>query len=75
MQYMTSLLIQEKLPEGVNLPQAPFTVCTLLKTKGHVRCFLSHGKVMPDTSFELNLEWTSMSLMFLSLRYKIRGFS
>ena len=29
---------------------------------------------MPDTSFELNLEWTSMSLMFLSLRYEIRGF-
>ena len=29
---------------------------------------------MPDTSFELNLEWTSMSLMFQSLRYEIRGF-
>ena len=70
---MTSLVIQEKLPEGVNLPLGPSTVCTSLKTKGHVRqCFLPHGKVMPDTSLELNLEWTSMSLMFLSLRYEIR---
>ena len=71
---MTSLVIQEKLPEGVNLPLGPSTVCTALKTKGHVRQrFLPHGKVMPETSFELNLEWTSMSLMFLSLRYEIRG--
>ena len=54
---MTSLVIQEKLPEGVNLPLGPSTVCTSLKTKGHVRQrFLPHGKVMPDTSFELNLE-------------------
>ena len=59
---MTSLLIQENLPEGVYLPLGPFTVCTLLKTKGDVQqLFLPHGKVMPDTSFELNLEWTSMS--------------
>ena len=49
---MTSLLIQEKLPEGVNLPLGPSTVCTSLKTKGHVgQRFLPHGKVMPETSF------------------------
>ena len=58
---MTSLLIQEKLPEGVNLPLGSLTVCTSLKTKGYVRQrFLPHGKVMPNTSFELNLEWTSI---------------
>ena len=80
------MVIQENLPEGVNLPLEPFTVLYLietlftilygylkrakqhnfinleylLKTKGLVKqCFLPHGKVMPDTSFELNLEWTS----------------
>ena len=47
---MISLLIQEKLPEGVNLSLGPSTVCTALKTKGHVRQrFLPHGKVMTDT--------------------------
>ena len=95
------MVIQQNLPEGVNLPLEPFTVLYLienfylfiylfytlfvftlftilygylkrakqhnfinleylLKTKGLVKqCFLPHGKVMPDTSFELNLEWTS----------------
>ena len=45
---MTSLMIPEKLPEGVNLPLVPSTVCTSLKTKAHVRQhFLPHDKVLP----------------------------
>ena len=38
---MTSLLIQEKLPEGVNLPLGTSTVCISLKTKGHVKTTFS----------------------------------
>ena len=57
---MTSLVIQEKLPEGVNLPLGPSIVCTSLKTKVHVR---QRGKVLPDTSFELNV---CMNVVFLA---------
>ena len=43
-----TVLIQEKLPGVVYLPLGPSTVCSSLKTKGHVRqLFLPHAKVMP----------------------------
>ena len=61
MQYMTYLLIQDKLTKGVNLPLRQFS----LKTKDHVIHFLPHGTVTTNTSFELNLEWTSMSQVYL----------
>ena len=31
---MTSMVIQENLPEGVNLPLEPFTVLYLIENKG-----------------------------------------